>query len=1176
MNPCLTKQNPSTMATKYDDIIKIRGGKAAYDIAEEKSGEWVSFIPNEQFNNVLRTVIKSVRGNDIDNHKSFWINGTYGTGKSHAVAVISHLLGDDVENIRSWVDYEYKDSKFAALRQAIYNLRESKRLLTVNVYGLGAMTHPGDLALVLQKAVTETLRKRGIEIDDIPTVYENYIAQIRQHPEIWNHLIKNHTALSSVADDSGQLADGLKTGDLGILHRVTDTLREAQLDIRLNNNNIKQWLTEVQEKLAARGTYNGLLIVWDEFTDVMTDAIGVPVLKQLQEVAQKFMNEDSNSYLFLISHPSAFNGIDSDQLKQTDGRYHRMKYNMESVSAFKIMSRKFEIIDEERHRSAREQFYTQNARLLDIFTATSNDRPSTREDLLNLFPLHPGTANLATHYATVVGSSSRSVFEFLGQNDSIRGFLESEAHFLNSDTITADYLWDYVLKVFQDDVTNYGAVTERYNSYKLQVAGRSEASSAVFKGILLLNAFNNVSGENNNGLVTPSEDNIHALFAGTRYEAEVDAVLQWFNEQGIVQRAPGGLYSVQFSALPSGEIEEKKTEMRNVQFKYTEQILNFSEAAGTAFEKKLMQKVIRPYGYKFFSDHQNEAVLRSQIKNARKEVKSSALFFALLMARNHAELGVLRSFAEKCAADRDDKDLQHIVFLVFDEVLTDAKYEQFIEYQANYACASSHGFLDQQKVHRDHAVAMVKEWMDSVQRGNAHVYINGKECEPISVKHLSSTVNGSIAPAIFPYGPDACELLRQKTPSTFWRQQNSKEIVRTFIFATSKEELAGITAQMRPVQYLVQECLDENMEWKKEVPEGHPFKVVFDKVQRIIKHADKSLPFNFDDKFSVLQKPPYGLYGSFAPMAMMAFALRPWANKIFDMQGKPRDKNALIDDIVWLFKVWDDKKSNSKLNFKFQTPEEGKLCKELIALFKLNSAAGSYSDVTSLKDARYAITADFLGRKGYPLWTVKYASEAAFAHLPVVPVITDEERKLIDNIVTICTERDLRNPALVKETIELIADLRIDMKNILNVDAVFADGFKHYLMQLDFVRIREDEVDEVKRFVEQNLQSTVGYWTEEEVEKKALQWSSAKNNAAQDGPADTAPETDGTGAGHVVAEPAASVVTLAAKTDPQVLEEKRRQAKRQVDGLGSLDDAKALLWRLCDEGGEWLLDKING
>ena len=103
-------------------------------------------------------------------------------------------------------------------------------------------------------------------------------------------MIDTHTALSSVVSDSEQLVESLKTGDLGIFHRVTDTLREAQLDIRLNNDNIKQWLTEVQDRLAELGTYNGLLIVWDEFTDVMTDAIGVPVLKQLQEVAQKFAN----------------------------------------------------------------------------------------------------------------------------------------------------------------------------------------------------------------------------------------------------------------------------------------------------------------------------------------------------------------------------------------------------------------------------------------------------------------------------------------------------------------------------------------------------------------------------------------------------------------------------------------------------------------------------------------------------------------------------------------------------------------------------------------------------------------------------------------------------------------------------------------------------------------------
>ena len=1144
------------MATKYDDIIKLRGGKAAYVIADEKDGEWTSFIPNEQFNSVLRTVLKSVRGNDIDNHKSFWINGTYGTGKSHAVAVISHLLCDPVDDIREWVDYEFGDRKFDSIRQAIYKLREEKRLLPVKVYGLGAMTHTSDLALVLQKAVTSTLKNKGIDIC-VPTDFENYIEQINKEPEIWKHRIETSTLLSSIVSTTEQLISKLATGDLGTFHRVTDTLRVAGLDVRMNNESLKQWLIEVQDKLVELGEYNGLLIIWDEFTDVMTDPIGVPVLKELQDVAEKFMNEDNNSYIFLISHPSAFNGIDSEQLKQTDGRYHRMKYNMEPVSAFKIMSRKFEIVDKERHSKMSQSFYSMNPQLLEIFTATSNDTLSTKEDLYNLFPLHPGTANLATHYATVVGSSSRSVFEFLGQNDAIRAFLDNEELFFNGETITADYLWDYVLKVFQDDVTNYGAVTERYNSYVQLVSSMGNDYFAVFKGILLLNAFNNVSGENNNGLVTPSEDNIRSLFAGTTYGDTVDEILNWFNEKGVIQRAPGGLYSVQFSALPSGEIEEKKTEMRNVQYRFTHQVLNFSDVAKTIFEKKFMQKVIRPFAFKFYSDVQNESQLRSQIKNGKKENKSSSLFFALLLARNNAELATLRTFAEKCSVDEDDKDLKNIVFIVFDEVMTDAKYEQFIEFQANYACASSHGFLDQQKVHKDHAIAMVKEWMESVQRNNAIVYINGVDKQPISVKHLSSIVNSSIAPVIFPYGPDAHEILRQKAPSTFWKQQNSKEMVRTFLFATTKSEFISINQQMRPVQYLIQDCLDENLNWKSEVSDDHPFKVACDKVNKIIKYADKSLPFNFDDKFSILTQPPYGFYGSFAAMGIMAFALRPWVNKIFDPQGKPRDANALIDDIVLLFKVWDDNKSNSKLNFKFQTPEEGKLCKELISLFKLNNKGNTYSDVTSLKDARFAITGDFLDKKNNPLWTLKYASSSAFASLPITVSISDSIKTLIDDIVQICMERELRNPALVNQTLSLIEEQRIEMKNILNVDEAFNDGFKNFLMQIEYVNVQESEIEEVRNYITGHLESTVGYWTEEEVITSAKNWRLEQTLSVEPT--------------HV--EP--SLPNEQPVINPDVVSEKRLKAKERISKISSLDEAKDMLLRLCDTNNEWLLDKIN-
>lgn len=109
------------MATTYNDIIRKRSGRAAYNIEEEKERQWESFIPNDQFNTVLRTVLRSVRGNDIDMHKSFWINGTYGTGKSHATAVITHLLCDPVEDIKNgWtMNTEQRNTRLSATKSTL-------------------------------------------------------------------------------------------------------------------------------------------------------------------------------------------------------------------------------------------------------------------------------------------------------------------------------------------------------------------------------------------------------------------------------------------------------------------------------------------------------------------------------------------------------------------------------------------------------------------------------------------------------------------------------------------------------------------------------------------------------------------------------------------------------------------------------------------------------------------------------------------------------------------------------------------------------------------------------------------------------------------------------------------------------------------------------------------------
>lgn len=613
------------MATKYSDIITIREGKPAYNIANEEGEQWKDFIANKQFNNILKTVIKSVRNTDVDAHRSFWISGTYGTGKSHAGAVIKHLLCDEIEQIRDYVDNEYKESEYNLLRQEIYSLRENKRLFPVMLNGQSNISHREDLSLQLQRAITDALRKANIQIT-VKTDFDNYVEHINKQPDIWKLLIENSPQLAAIAPTVEKLKNKLINNDLSTFTKVIESQRNTGIDIRLSSNKLVDWFFEVQNNLAEKKEqygYDGLLIIWDEFTEIAASDIGSSILVALQEVDEYVMNKQNNSYFFYISHPSALNGLDNQEREKTKGRYHFMPYQMETVSAFKIMSRKFRLAndtDNTDYKYIADQFFQNNScnSLLETFSPDSTQIEETKKDLYNLFPIHPSTANLATYYAREAGSSSRSVFEFIGNNDAVREFLDNEKHYTNLDTITADYLWDYIQEVFNADVLKYGVVTERFNARHLEVENKGYEYSAVFKGILLLNALNNIAA---NDTVTPTGRNIANMFAGTSIGPMIDNILQYFDEHSIIQRLPGdydGLYSIQFSALPTKDIEDEKQNLKLTEFKLTEKLLNFDNDSVRKEIDKWLSNVVRQYQYKVFSLHENEYLLLNHIENNYK------------------------------------------------------------------------------------------------------------------------------------------------------------------------------------------------------------------------------------------------------------------------------------------------------------------------------------------------------------------------------------------------------------------------------------------------------------------------------------------------------------------------------------------------------------------------------
>ncbi len=1142
------------MAKKYSDAIKIRETKSVYSIQTEESNEWKNFIPNEQFNEILQKVIGSVSNKVVDEHRSFWLEGTYGTGKSHAAAVIKHFLCDPFEDIKDYIADEYSEDKYSIIRESLIALRTSTRLFPVTMNSTCSIANKEDVSLQIQLHVIKALNDAGIEIN-VKTDFDNYIDHISNNPVLWDSIIERDLELQSYAPDRKKLIKELQDteGSSSILTLTKNALRKARIHIMLDQENLCKWFFEVQNELAKKTEYKGIFLIWDEFTDVMDLEIGPVALGSLQELTEATMQSTSNSYLFQIAHPSALDKLKAEKRTRTTGRYHYMHYNMEPVSAFKIMSRKFMHEQDSSnpayalYHEMTDRYFAQMRDVYEKYAATSNNPQETLSDLKSLFPLHPATANMAAYYAREVGSSSRSVFEFLGDNPDIRKFLDNEYFFAQGQMITSDYLWDFVLDEFNKKTVKYGVVTERFNSYKLHVTKKGNEYLAVFKSILLLNAFNNLAANEN---VTPSEENIRNMYVGTPIDNDMDEILDWINTEGIVQRSPQGIYEIRFSALDTKEIEEIKKQLLTNDFKYTSQLLKYSDIAKDAIDNKLKQ-LNRPIAFDLYSEDANEYTLLNKIDNGRKNAPTYVVFIAFMMARSISELSLLKDIAQRASKEERFKN---VAFIIFDCVLDSMEFERFIEYQANATCSKKHGFAEQTNSHTDNAKKIISDWIKDALVGSCTVYLQGIS-EPVSARLLPKTINTNISPRVFFCGPESVDIVRIRTSYTSWGLQFAKKIAEVFLsFNTKDDIITRCNTQEKIIPLLLQDSVDDNLKIKPDVDPNHPLYLVYKFVKSKIDHSDKQNTFNLSDKLKDLTLAPYGMYKSFASYGLLAYALRSYVDKVFDTNGKPISAQRMLEIIDLTFKIWDgETKHYNKVELKFETKEEGSIAKGLISMFQLRKLK-EYKDVSSLTDARWALRNGFCSQVGFPLWAIKYCDKLQTLNCK------EKIAKLTDNIITICTEVGSKNPALMVETDGLITEVKFEYMSLLNYEyeSNFENGFLKYLLADSFVNLQEKDYDTALSYIRQHMESEVGFWTETAVIEQLKNWklSTIPQQTIQK------PENINDDSNVDVSE------------QPTIDIDKHTKAKTRIETITSIDEAKQLLNALCDLGYDKILDTI--
>ena len=118
---------------------------------------WKKFYPHPSFVTLLKVTVDVLKRK----HKlSIWVDGAYGTGKSHAVLTLKKLIEADPEETKSYFE-KYKLDSF--LCKDLIAQKESGKILVCHRYGSSDINSDVDLIVAIQEGIEKALKGNGIE-----------------------------------------------------------------------------------------------------------------------------------------------------------------------------------------------------------------------------------------------------------------------------------------------------------------------------------------------------------------------------------------------------------------------------------------------------------------------------------------------------------------------------------------------------------------------------------------------------------------------------------------------------------------------------------------------------------------------------------------------------------------------------------------------------------------------------------------------------------------------------------------------------------------------------------------------------------------------------------------------------------------------------------------------------
>lgn len=508
---------------------------------------WKKFFPHETFVKLLKDTIGVL---ERKQKLCLWVEGAYGTGKSHAVHTLKKLLDSSEEETREYFQ-RYKLSNDLCNRfQAV---KSSGRILTVHRYGSASIRSDYNLVFAVQESIEKALVDAGIENKGgtaLKGATINWLSDT-DNKNYFNSLITGTYATLFGGDDADAVIEKLHTFSGDALAKVMDNIfkvaDERQVKaLSLSVTDLSNWIREV----IRANNLTAIVFMWDEFTEYFYN--NSRNLTGFQELCE--ISETDPFYFILVTHvtQALFHERDQDFIK-LNGRFvspHSLISLPENI-AFQLMGK---ALTKNKDEAVLKDW---EIALGDLTDRTKESRKLVKakarisdKEMVDILPIHPYAALLLKYISSAFDSNQRSMFDFIknDRGDEIKGFQWFIDNFGPEDEnplLSVDMLWEFFYEKGKEYLAHdIRSILDYYNHTEKQL---DSDQKRVLKTVLLLQAISRYAGDSVE-LFIPNEKNLDNAFEGTDMDGSAARCAEQLVREKVLFPKPLGGGKFQYAA----------------------------------------------------------------------------------------------------------------------------------------------------------------------------------------------------------------------------------------------------------------------------------------------------------------------------------------------------------------------------------------------------------------------------------------------------------------------------------------------------------------------------------------------------------------------------------------------------------------------------------------------------